>query len=473
MPNFREYNHEQGFFCTLIPDKILEEDHPARIISLVVENMDLENLYLCYSEEGNSSYHPKMMLKVLFYGYYDGTFSGRKIQNNLTEKASYIYLSGNQVPDFRTINNFRVRHLDIIPELFTQIVFLCVKLGMVDFKYLAVDGQKIHANASLRKSYNLERLEKRYDKIVKGLWKLIENEIIEPEEKIKDEKRIKKLKEEKKKLEDLKRTLKKFQKKGKEENTNITDKNAKVMKFKDSTFKPAYNHQSAVDGLFGITTAVETTQNNDLAEDLKPLVKKSVSNTQSNHENVLGDCAFNNYENIEELLSDKNKEKYFVPDRQFEREENGEKGKYDLSKFVIKDSETVFCPEGKKMKKIQKKYYNGYRNYIYEGLECGSCLNRPECTSGNKRIIEIDGRMKSRDKMRERLKSDEGKKIYSKRKEIIENLHGNDQKNKKWTQHLLRGIKKAEIEFMLIRIGSNLGKIIRYRSNELLAMMSC
>ena len=56
---------------------------------------------------------------------------------------------------------------------------------------------------------------------------------------------------------------------------------------------------------------------------------------------------------------------------------------------------------------------------------------------------------------------------------VYGSLHGNDQKNKKWTQHLLRGIKKTEIEFMLIRIGSNLGKIIRYRSNELLAMMSC
>ncbi len=58
------------------------------------------------------------------------------------------------MPNFRTVNSFRLRHLDLLLELFTQIVFLCVKLDMVDFQYLAVDGEKIHANASFRKSKN-------------------------------------------------------------------------------------------------------------------------------------------------------------------------------------------------------------------------------------------------------------------------------------------------------------------------------
>ena len=472
MPNFKEYNQEQGIFCMIIPDKIMEENHPARIISLVVENMDLENLYSYYSDEGNVAYHPKMMLKVLFYGYYDGTFSGRKIENNLKEKASYIYLSGNQVPDFRTINNFRVRHLDIIPELFTQIVFLCVKLGMVDFKYLAIDGEKIHANASLRKSYDLGRLQRRYDTITKGIEKLVSNEIVEPEENKKNEKRIKLLEEEKKKLGEFKKVLKRLKYCGVDGNINTTDKDAKVMKFKDSTNKPAYNHQSAIDGLYGITTAVQTVDNNDLPKDLKSLVEDSIKNSEKSHENIVADCAFNSYENISKLVSEKNEEKYFIPDRQFDRDERSENGKYELLNFKIQDEDTVICPEGKELKKVYRKYFKGYRKYIYEGVECESCPNKKECTKGDNRKIEIDSRRKDRDKMRERLKSEEGKKIYGKRKEIIENVHGNDQKNKKWTQHLLRGIKKTGIEFMLIRIASNLGKIIQYRSNELLAMMS-
>jgi len=249
------------------------------------------------------------------------------------------------------------------------------------------------------------------------------------------------------------------------------DDEAKVMKFKDGTSKPAYNHQSAVDGLFGITTAVETVDNNDLSKDLLPLVEKSNSNTQSNHENVLADCAFNDYENVEQLLSEKNKETYYVPDKDFEQEEKGKKGKYDISKFTIIDENTAKCPENKLMKRIYNKYSEGYSKYKYEGVECENCSKRQECTKASKRTIEIDSRRAYRDKMRERLKSDEGREIYSKRKEIAENGHGDDQKNKKWTQHLLRGMDKAKTEFMLIRIVSNLGKIIRFKSSELLAMM--
>jgi len=87
----------------------------------------------------------------MFYSYYDGTFTGRKIQNNLEDRASYIYMSGHQVPDFRTINAFRVRHMDILPWFICPNSNALRSLGMIDFKNLAVDGQKIQANANLRK----------------------------------------------------------------------------------------------------------------------------------------------------------------------------------------------------------------------------------------------------------------------------------------------------------------------------------
>jgi len=66
----------------------------------------------------------------------------------LKRRADYIFLSGDQVPDFRTLNAFRSRHIEQLPEIFAQIVYLCKKLGMIDFKYLAIDGQKIQADAS-------------------------------------------------------------------------------------------------------------------------------------------------------------------------------------------------------------------------------------------------------------------------------------------------------------------------------------
>jgi len=84
-----------------------------------------------------------MMTKVLFYGYQQGVFTGRKLENSLKVRADFIFLSGAQVPDFRTLNLFRIRHKEALSDIFAQIVILCDNLKMIDFKNMAVDGQKI------------------------------------------------------------------------------------------------------------------------------------------------------------------------------------------------------------------------------------------------------------------------------------------------------------------------------------------
>jgi len=128
--NFRDYDQSQVHFVPVKLSTFLEADHPARIMDLVIERMDLSSLYACYSEEGNPPYHPKMMLKVLFYGYYKGLMSCRQMWDGLQFRADFIFLSAGQVPNFRTVNAFRLRHLGQLPQLFTQIAFLCARLGV-------------------------------------------------------------------------------------------------------------------------------------------------------------------------------------------------------------------------------------------------------------------------------------------------------------------------------------------------------
>jgi hypothetical protein len=106
---------------------------------------------------------------------------------------------------------------------------------------------------------------------------------------------------------------------------------------------------------------------------------------------------------------------------------------------------------------------------IYEGQECQSCPRREKCTKGNKRTIAVDSREPFRERMREKLRSDHGRETYMKRQGIVEPVHGDDQQNKGWRQHRLRGKAKAVLEFMLVRIAANLGKIARYRAMELMA----
>ena len=471
MNNFREYDQSQGVFRILHPEELLEEDHPARIIDKVVESLDLTKLYESYSKEGNPAYHPKMMLKVMFYSYYDGTMTGRKVEKNLEDRASYIFLSGDQVPDFRTINVFRVRHLDILPELFAQIVMLCRSLDMIGFKNLAVDGQKIQANANFTKSYNNKRLVKRFEKLTKGMEKLLACEPTNANEEKLRKRRLTRLRKQKEKLERARESLRDLATENADATINLTDKDAPMMSHKDRTKKPSYNNQSAVDDKLGVTVAVQTTVTNDNAEHLEELNEQAKGNTGDLHENILADCGFCDYEHLEKMVDEKNPQKYYVPDPRFAIDESGggKLGKYDSCHFAFDEEGTLRCPEGQELRRDMIKQLDGYTLTQYSGTACDSCSARSLCTKGKKRTITIDSRSQYKEIMRRRLRDPKGRAIYRKRQAIVEAPHGDDQKNKKWRQHYLRGLKKAAIEFALMRIGSNLGKIIRFRAAEMLS----
>lgn len=107
---------------------------------------------------------------------------------------------------------------------------------------------------------------------------------------------------------------------------------------------------------------------------------------------------------------------------------------------------------------------------IYEGQECDSCHERSKCTKGKKRTIAVDSREAFRERMRAKLRSDRGRETYMKRQGIVEPVHGDDQQNKGWRQHHLWGKAKAAAEFMLVRIATNLGKVVRYRAMRLMAV---
>jgi len=143
------------------------------VIDSAVEKLDLKGVYADYAKEGNPPCHPKMMLKVLFYAYYCGIMSCRTIWDQLVHRADFIYLAAGRVPNFRTINSFRLRHLARLPGLFPQIVYLGGKLGLIGFDQLAVDGENIETDASFRRSKNLKQVKREYEKTKQGLEKLL------------------------------------------------------------------------------------------------------------------------------------------------------------------------------------------------------------------------------------------------------------------------------------------------------------
>lgn len=129
-------------------DQNIAEGAPVRLVNQIVEQLDISTIERTYKGGGTSSFHPRVMLKVLFYAYMNNIYSCRKIEKQLLENVHYMWLSGNQTPDFRTINYFRSHHLKgIINQLFTQVVLMLVEMGYISLQTVYIDGTKMESRA--------------------------------------------------------------------------------------------------------------------------------------------------------------------------------------------------------------------------------------------------------------------------------------------------------------------------------------
>src|SRR5208337_4727058 len=128
--SFKEYNQDQPFLLPLSLHDFLPEGHLARVINVVINELDLRELYDRYSDVGCSAYHPLALLKTLFYAYATGERSSRVIAHRIKSDIAYMYLAALQQPDFRTVNRFRKDNVEVLKGLFVQVVRLCVGMGM-------------------------------------------------------------------------------------------------------------------------------------------------------------------------------------------------------------------------------------------------------------------------------------------------------------------------------------------------------
>jgi len=149
IPVFKEYTQGQVVLLPTDLETQLPPKHLVRVVSSAIEKMDLSALLAQYKGGGTSSYHPKMMLKVLVYAYTQQLYSSRKIAKALRENIYFMWLSGNQQPDFRTINRFRSEVVkDVIEDIFTSVLELLIDERYVKLENYFLDGTKMEANAN-------------------------------------------------------------------------------------------------------------------------------------------------------------------------------------------------------------------------------------------------------------------------------------------------------------------------------------
>ena len=161
--SFRPWMIDQPLLLPAIVQDFVGADHLARfVLALVVEQLDLREIEGTYgSARGQPPFDPAMMTALLLYAYCNGVYSSRRIAKAARERVDFMSIVGLDAPDFRTVSDFRKRHLKALAGLFAQVLKLCDRAGLTKLGHVALDGTKIRANASKHKAMSYERMAKR------------------------------------------------------------------------------------------------------------------------------------------------------------------------------------------------------------------------------------------------------------------------------------------------------------------------
>jgi transposase len=270
---FRDWDVEQGW---LLPPSVLDfvpPDHLAHFVrDTVRESLDLSAIMESYSEErGYPPYHPTMMTALLLYSYCQGVYSSRRMAKGCVERLDFMAVTGLNQPDFRTISDFRKRHLKALSGLFVQVLKLCRQAGLAKLGHVALDGTKVKANASKHKSMSYERLQKKEAELRREVAQWFEKaEAVDraeereeaqssaarmPEWVANKQARIERIREAKAALEAQAAAKGEAQPKPKAQ-YNFTDPESEIMKGADG-FVQAYNAQAVVDAESQVIVAQE------------------------------------------------------------------------------------------------------------------------------------------------------------------------------------------------------------------------
>ena len=157
MSNFRQVDRETGYLLPPSVDDWLPERHLARFVVEVIEQLDLSPFVKAYRGSGSAAHHPSVLLGLLIYGYASGVYSSRKLERATYDSVAFRFIAANDHPDHDTIATFRRRFLTEIEQLFVEVLLLARQAGMLKLGTVALDGTKIHADASRHSALSWKR----------------------------------------------------------------------------------------------------------------------------------------------------------------------------------------------------------------------------------------------------------------------------------------------------------------------------
>jgi len=448
---YRPYHPHQVFLLPPSPDEWLPEDHLAYFVSDLVEHFDLSAIAATYEDEprGGPPYHPAMMVKLLLYAYCTGVYSSRRIATHVQEDVAFRVLAAGNAPDFRTISEFRRRHLVRLSGLFRQVLELAQRAGLVTLKHVALDGTKVPANASKHKAMSYDRLCREEARLAAEVaeWFRQADEIDAaedaaygpdrrgdelPEELRRRESRLKRIRAAKAALEAEAKAKAEQQRaaqaakaaqvaqqrpphrRGRKAQPpretpadrmqyNFTDPESRIMKNAAGAFVQAYNAQAAVDAAHQIIVAADVTAQPVDAPHLQPLATVIAETTGHAPQRLSADAGYFSEAAVTTLVA------------------------HEIDPYIatekVKHSQPV-----------------------------------PPAPRGR-----IPTALSVKERMRRKLRTKAGRAVYKMRKAIVEPVFGQMKGARGFTHFLLRGLVKVRGEWSLVTTAHNICRLFASR----------
>jgi len=488
---------------------IIPEDESVRLLSQIVEGMDLKELYKAYSSQGrNPANDPKNLLKVMLYAYMNERYSSRKIQTSCRRDINFMWLlEGEPAPDHTTISRFRKDRLgEIIESLFYQFIKTLHEVGEVKYENVFQDGSKIEANANrytfvwkkaiekneakmhLKAGEMAEEINKIYftgftvakETADEDIYKMIT--FLEQKMKERNIETVQgsgKRKSNEQKLLEVLRTYRERQE-GYDHSKDIldernsyskTDNDATFMRMKDDhmrngQLKPGYNVQLGVEGEYIVGAGIFSNCN-DLGT-LKPMLENMLHhNSEMAIKNFIADSGYESEENYTYL-----EEKgitYYIKPQTYEQWKK-RSFKKDIGKrenmYYNAETDEYTCHNEKQLKPIKtskRKSSTGYESEItiYECEDCSGCPLKAKCTKakGNRQLQVSKAFIEKRERSLENITSEKGVLLRVNRSIQSEGTFGVLKQDMQFTRFLTRGIQNVKTETLLLCIGYNINKL--------------
>lgn len=501
VPVFKPYNQNQAMVLPPSLEELIGQQHMVRVVNRTIDGLNIEPLIATYKGGGSSSYHPMMIVKVLVYAYLNKTYSSRRIAKALREDVNYMWLSGMQRPDHRTINLFRSSRLKgVIDEVFGSLVEFCIENKYIRLESYFVDGTKMEANAG-KSTYVWSKNTKRYKestkKKIKELLEQIDQENRRENEEYGDKdleemgedstinsekikEQIEKLnriinpsKTQKKALNELeKKQIPKLEKYEEQERKlngrssySKTDTDATFFEMKDKRLLPAYNVLAGTENQFIINYSIH--QKASESDQFISHFKKLSTRHGLVPDAIVGDCTYGSEENYAYLEAHGignylKYNTYHIEGTRKYRENRYHKDNFQYDELT----DSYRCPEGRTLifrRLNEKTTQSGYRQKIriYESIDCQDCPVAGECKkcAGN-RTINVSPRWEGyKMQARSNLASDEGVRLRRRRGVDVESVFGDIKMNQEYRRFRLRGLDKVNVEFGLLSMAHNTKKI--------------